>query len=249
MTVEAMKVGHQDLSPRHVCFSECPEMIMSVATRTEPSWMLSQEGKIPANWWCHGHCRMLRKRSEGTVEIAFLLLASSSASASASSSTSSPTPAPLPQRHPHPLPPSPSTSSLPPPPHHHYHQHHFHQQHHHLLPHHHQHPYLQHHHDQLHQQPGSQCSIKSGSTTRLKCDEEKLMDNMADLNDEIADINEVCSCGCSLCAWAVVCFVRACVIVLREAISTTYAVPDGFDEAPIMGCLHRKGQRPLQKRS
>ena len=63
------------------------------------------------------------------------------------------------------------------------------------------------------------------------------MDNMADLNDEIADINEVCSCGCSLCAWAVVCFVRACVIVLREAISTTYAVPDGFDEAPIMGCL------------
>mmetsp|Transcript_131639 Transcript_131639/g.312082 ORF Transcript_131639/g.312082 Transcript_131639/m.312082 type:complete len:146 (+) Transcript_131639:2-439(+) len=36
-------------------------------------------------------------------------------------------------------------------------------------------------------------------------DIEKLMDNMADLNDEIADIN--------------------------EAISTTYAVPDGFDEA------------------
>ncbi|CAE7312442.1 chmp5 [Symbiodinium natans] len=36
-------------------------------------------------------------------------------------------------------------------------------------------------------------------------DIEKLMDNMADLNDEISDIN--------------------------EAISTTYAVPDGFDEA------------------
>ena len=44
------------------------------------------------------------------------------------------------------------------------------------------------------------------------------MDDMADLNDEIGDINEVPTVLLAHLGWS-------------QAISTSYAVPDGFDEA------------------
>ena len=68
MTVEAMKVGHQDLSTWHVLSHA---LLLHITSLNDPAFLElrycskvlateCKEGALPTDWWRDGHCEMLR---------------------------------------------------------------------------------------------------------------------------------------------------------------------------------------------